>query len=127
MSWTLYKNESGGAPQRYTTPMVTVDKTGRIWLNRALVEKLPKMGYTQLYYDADENKIGIKMFSKQEEYTRIIRVDPSKSRWGISAKSFFRHFKIPTDKTQQYPAVYDESKRLIIVRLQGRDGKEGRQ
>ena len=100
------------------TPKVSIWQRGQIGFNRGAAEKfkLDDYQYAILYFDRDENKIGIKFTNNANEdgACKIIR---GATGAFISAKPFLAYYDIPHEKTQKYDVAYNEKNDLYVISL----------
>ena len=121
MSLTVYKGECDTRSIRILPPAITITKHNKIAINSTLQEEIgPSWNFALLYWDANSEKLGVKLFDTQPEGDgRVYILSKSKGMLNMSAKGFLLWAGIDYSKTKRYPAHYDASKRMIVVRLGG--------
>lgn len=97
---------------------VRIDKFGRLVMNRECYEAYFK-GYkfASLYYDAVENKIGIKPEKERLAEHFTLHLNKQKISASVSAVTFFRTYGIPHAVSRSLPAEWSEELQMILINL----------
>ena len=111
-----FKKFGGG---RSSSPTVTIRMNGEIAFNKGGAEKyLDSQSHAILYYDADEEKVGIELTTDEtEEGARPIRQKDGLPGAVISAKVFFDAFDIPYQQNKQVFNSIDIDGEMLILQL----------
>jgi len=101
-------------------PKISIWKGGQIGFNQGAVTRLDikSFEYAVLFYDKNEQKIGIRFTNDPEEGANKI----AKGQTGafISAKAFLDYYGIDHSKTERYGFFYDEANKLYVIDLKRR-------
>ena len=109
-----FKKYTGG---RTSSPTVTIRMSGEIAFNKGAAEQyLDSQTHAVLYYDADEEKMGIELTTDETaEGARPIRQKDGLPGAVISAKVFFDAFKIPyQDEKRTYNSIDIQDEMLVL-------------
>jgi len=101
-------------------PKVSIWMGGQIGFNQGAVERfnIRSFEYAVLFYDKDEQKIGIVFTNEAEEGAN--KIAKGKTGAFISARAFLDYYGIPHDKTERYVFNYDETNKLYVIDLKRR-------
>ena len=99
-------------------PKVSLRSNSTIGLNAPAVTmfNLKDVKCVTLYYDRDENKIGLKPTTNPEE-EGAHPLNMSKTGAWVSARRFLDYFGLTTAETKRYEARWDETDKMIIAKL----------
>jgi hypothetical protein len=112
MAFVMFPNDG----QRVSAPRAALTKGGVISFNRSAVKKFGLADYQRciLYYDADEQKIGVE-FSNDETNNATVTLRHRVSGAEISSKNFFSYFNIlPTELILCEIERAEQENRLIL-------------
>ncbi len=111
-TFTKVNRKSGSAE-----PAISVSKNGMLGINQACREQyLPKAEAVQLLFDAKSKRIGVRPVPPETEHTYKLR--PLKGGgFQVTAISFLRHYEIEQARTKKYPATWDETEKVVVVKL----------
>ncbi len=112
MAWETFRRTSRPSPK---DPTVTLSKNGMIGLNTATIRLLGGNRYCLLMFDRRKHLVGIKLLKENQPDAYPVGVLEAKSHGTISGVSFLKAYGIMPDKTQAFPASYDDKAKLIIV------------
>jgi len=115
MGYELFTNKKAS----FKDPTVTILKSGGFFFNNSCYDKyLSKANFINLLFDKEENRIGLHLSDKKENYSYPIRHSDKRAGFGISAKSFLKFFEIEYEaKSVTYNASWDESSKILEVDL----------
>ncbi len=99
-------------------PKVSITKSGLIGFNQGAVKhfKLDRYDWAILYYDNDNDCIGIGLTNDANE-EGVCKLRKRASGADVSARSFFDYFEINYDETSRYDATWDDNEKKIVVSL----------
>ena len=99
-------------------PKISIRSNSTIGLNAPAVTKfkLTDVKCVTLFYDRDGGKIGIRPASNPDE-EGAHPLNLSKTGAWISARRFLDFFGLSTTETKRYDAGWDESEKMIVVKL----------
>ena len=114
MSFVMFPNDG----QRAYSPRAALTKGGVISFNRSAVKKfnLTDYQYCLLYYDAEEQKIGID-FSNDATNNAMVRLRQRISGAEINSKGFFSYFDILPKELIVCDIETSEQENRIILNL----------
>ena len=112
MPWETYRRTSRPSPK---SPTVTLSKNGMLGLNTAVIGLLGNRRFALLMFDRKKYLIGIKLLKENEPDAYPIGVVPAKSHGSISGVGFLKAYGIMPEKTQAFPALFDEKSNTIIA------------
>ena len=111
---------------------VSVSKAGLISFNNGATKRfrIDERPYAVLFYDAEENRMGIMLTDNAEEAgARKIRLRESGA--DVAAKVFFDYYGVAVDETMVYEPTLDEEGEMVIIdlgsgkpRSRGADGED---
>lgn len=98
-------------------PRISLRKSGSIGINgKAMEEMFNGEDYVTLYYDDDNNKIGIKPERRESKDTyKLQKSNKEGHGGGLSATSFMREFDLIPRKTKQYRARWDKEEGMVVA------------
>src|SRR6266850_2607178 len=102
---------------RVSTPVVTLNRRGRVLFNVAATKVLHEAGIENVFlmWDKDARKFAIRATNKKDTRAFTIRY-ASKNKWcAISAKGFLTHIGHQMDKTISYQASWDKENQMFEV------------
>jgi len=99
-------------------PRVSIRKNGQIGLSQGAVQqfKLSDFPYVVLFYDKDQELIGIKPTRDPEE-PGAYKLNHKGSSATISGLAFLDYFGIDYSRSQRYEARWDEEHQMVVVDL----------
>lgn len=98
--------EGRGERGRYGFPVVTVQSSGGIGLNLVAYEELDEPKFLKLYYDEEEERIGLESANRSDDYAYPVR--PSgESGYSVSVRSFLKFFDIDISVTRKFRATIE--------------------
>ena len=99
-------------------PKVSITRSGLIGFNQGAVKhfELDQFDWAILYYDNDNNRIGIELTNDATE-DGVCKLRKRTSGADVSARSFFEYYRIDYDKTSRYDAKRDDIENKIIVKM----------
>ncbi len=98
-------------------PRISIRSNGQIGFTLGAIERFALNHYrlAVLFYDKENNKIGIKLTNEAESGACKLQVRPSNA--SLSAKSFLDYYEIDYSKTERFAAYWDDNEQLIVVSL----------
>lgn len=104
---------------RLDTPKVSIWTRGQIGFNQGATTefKLDSYSYAILYYDDEENKIGIEFTNDKTAEGANKLVQRKNSGVSFSATAFLKTYKIDYSETTQYNVIYDKKSGLHVIDL----------
>lgn len=98
-------------------PRISLRKSGSIGINgKAMNQLFNDEDYATLYYDRENEMVGIKPERGDSEDTYKLQKRSESGHGGsISATSFMREFDLIPRKTKQYRAEWDEDNQMIVA------------
>ncbi len=122
MAFEVFKRER--VPSS-TDPTVTIQKTGRLSLNKAAFVQLAQPKFVELLYDRDQRLIGLRKVSKSTHHGYPVRpVSANATSWVISGKAFLDFYDITMDATRR--SIAQIQGRMLVVDLKRPGEKVGR-
>jgi len=117
---------SGRGRPATTDPMISLRKSGSVGVNQAAVnEYFDDNDGAVLYYDEEENRIGIKPVSDNEADEAAYTVSKSDSGGTIAGTSFLKKYDLVPEITTQYDPIWDEDEELVVIDLDSPLGTYG--
>ena len=104
---------------RIGTPKASIWSRGQIGLNRGAIERfdLSKYKYVMLFFERDENKVGIKFTSDAKESDIMKVVHRKNGGLSFSGTAFLHYYGIDYSKTKKYDLEYDKVNDLYVFEL----------
>ncbi|TKX84983.1 hypothetical protein EXE43_16015 [Halorubrum sp. SS5] len=115
MGFEKFEKDKGG--KGGAGPRISLRKSGSMGINGKAIEELfSDEKYVTLYYDKENNMVGIKPERRdsKDAYT-LQRRNQSGHGGSISATAFMREYDLIPNKTKQYKARWDESQGMIVA------------
>ena len=95
-------------------PAVSITKGGALVLNTGCVAAFFKgYKYVKLFWDAENNKVGIKPMKKKDAFSYSLSYGTRKTVAWLSGKSFLKNIGIEYKNNTVYPAVWNEKEGLV--------------
>lgn len=99
-------------------PMVSILKHGRIGLNQACFTKYFKdFKFVVFLYDKQNKKVGIRPTNEHLSNAFNIKVTRNGKLASVNATIFLKYYKIPFDKSQSFPCHWNETKKIVEIKL----------
>lgn len=114
MAFTKYEKNS-----KSTCPTISISPSGSIGINTAALEKFFKEAKgVELYFDPEEDRIGIKPHKKASDrlYPLHKRGDTSKSA-SLSGRGFLKHFGVDIEEMQRFLPAWNKKEELVEIHL----------
>jgi len=109
-----------------TDPMVSLRKSGSIGINRAALEAYFEDDEGAImYYDGDEDQIGIEPVADSEADDAAYSVTKTDSGGTIAPKAFLERYDLVPDVTTQFEPGHDDEAGLVVVELDDPTGTHG--
>ena len=104
---------------RLDTPKVSIWTRGQIGFNQGATLEfgLDSYKYAILYFDEDDNKIGIEFTNDKTSEGANKLVQRKNSGVSFSATAFLKTYKVDYSETKQYNVIHDEGSGLYVVDL----------
>jgi hypothetical protein len=98
-------------------PIVSLRTNGSIGLSSGLVAKMlkPEHQYVTLYFDPEQNLVGLKPTVEEEEGSH--KINRSKAGAWVGARRFFDFYEISLKKTLRTNGTWDAENNLIVVKV----------
>lgn len=104
--------------RRSKEPRVSLNKRGLVMFNARCVDEYVKdHDFAELYYDAQEKRIGIKFLDEESEHAFKVQRYREKRSVMMMVRGFFEHYKIMPKETRSYPAKWDSRENMLIIDL----------
>lgn len=99
-----------------TQQMMSLRKSGTIGVNRAALDAFfeGKDGAI-MYYDEDDDRIGIEPVADAEADDAAYTVTKSDASGTIAAQAFLRKYDLVPDITTQYAPEWDDEEELVVI------------
>ncbi|WP_435063669.1 hypothetical protein [Halobaculum sp. EA56] len=123
-------DESGAGRGRPagTEPMISIRKSGSIGVNRAALEEFfgDDTGAV-MYFDEEENRVGIEPVADKEADDAAYTVSVTDSGGTIAPKAFLERYDLVPEVTTQYDPEWDDEddQSLIVLDLDDPSGTYG--
>jgi hypothetical protein len=99
-----------------TEPMLSLRKSGGIGINSAAMEEhIPDAEYAELYFDEDNNKIGVKPVDEESE--DIFKINQTESSGGITPTNFMKRHDLIPEVTTRYEVSWDDDEEMLVADL----------
>lgn len=104
---------------RLGLPKISIWTRGQIGFNNAAMAEhgVTSYKYAVVYYDEDENRIGITLTDDDKEEGISKLVHRKGGGVSFSAMSFLKSYKIDYTKTKRYDFEYDNENKMFIINL----------
>jgi len=107
-------------------PMVSLRKSGSIGINRpALSAYFENDDGAIMYYDADDDQIGIEPVADNEADDAAYSVTKTDSGGTIAPKTFLERYDLVPDVTTQFDPRHDDEEGLVVIDLDDPMGTHG--
>ena len=121
---TFEKVQKRGQGGSTNEPLISLRKSGGIGVNSAATEKyLSDVEFIHLYYDEENDKIGIKPVDEADENT--YKVNMTESSAGITPSSFMKQYDLVPDVTTRYEVEWDDDEEMLVADLTVNAGTYG--
>jgi hypothetical protein len=95
-------------------PAVSITKNGMFVVNSTAVDQYFKgTRHIQFYWDADQERVGIKPLSGKTEKAYKINYSPKGNVGTVSGTAFLSFAEIPHKETKSFPAKWNEEEKLL--------------
>lgn len=122
--WESFKRKMRPSPK---DPTVTLSTTGSLGLNTAVVKNLlGDCKYVHLFFNREQQLIGIKFAKTGDADSYPVQVTKSKSHGSIAGVAFMKAYRIFPKETTSYPATFDEQNKMLVVDLSARTEREAK-
>src|SRR5713226_1574920 len=113
MSYEIYNRDI----IRVKTPVITLNKRGRILFNVAATKVLHEVGVEIVFlmWDKDARKFAVRATNKKDTRAFNLRYSSGNKWAAISAKGFLNHIGHNKDKTISYQATWDKDQMTFEV------------
>lgn len=121
-------DESGSGRGRTpgTEPMISLRKSGSIGINSAaLDEHFDDNGGAVMYYDSEENNVGIEPVEDKDADEAAYTISRTESGGTVAPKAFLREYELIPDVTTQYDPEWDNDEELVTLDLDDPQGTYG--
>ncbi len=102
-------------------PLVTIQKSGSLGLNRAAYEALGQPSYVVLMFNQAEQLIGIRVADQDTPHAYPLRKQQQSESYLIAGRAFVGHYEIEHDSARRYRAEIQDG--ILTVNLK-QDGLE---
>lgn len=107
---------SGRGRPEGSDEMVSLRKSGSIGVNReALDEHFADKDGAVMYYDEDDNRIGIEPVDDPDDHDVAYTVTKTESGGTIAPQAFLDKYDLSPDITTQYDPDWDDDEGLIVI------------
>lgn len=98
---------------------LTLGLSGILGISRGASERyrLENYKYAALYYDPDDQVIGIKPTNDKQAANCTLRTRRNGYGKEISCKLFLKHFNIARRDTHRYPLSWDEESEMLVATI----------
>lgn len=121
-------DESGtgrGRPEG-TDPMISLRKSKSVGVNRtALEEYFDEMDAAVMYYDEEENVVGIEPVEDKDSDEAAYTVSKSDSGGTIAPQAFLERYDLTPEVTTQYTPEWDDDDGMILIDVDNPKRKYG--
>jgi hypothetical protein len=101
-----------------TDPIVSLRKSGSVGVNQATLEEhFDDEDGAVMYYDDDDNQIGIEPVEDKDADEAAYTVSKTDSGGTIAAQAFLEEYDILPDVTTQYEPNWDDDRGLVTANL----------
>jgi len=101
-----------------TDPKISLRKSGSIGVNQAAVEEyFAEDDGAVLYFDGDENRVGIEPVEDSDADEAAYTVSKTDSGGTIAGQAFLEEYDLLPDITTQYVPEWDDEDGLVTVDL----------
>jgi hypothetical protein len=101
---------------RVFRPRASLRSNGQLGFNHGCVIRfdMERFSHVVLFYDADTNRIGIKMTNDKEE-SGASTLTTKNGNGTVSARSFFEYYRLTPKKTTQYDIERDDASGMLVI------------
>lgn len=119
MTFEKYESTGQGRGGGTTVPKISLRKSGSIGINnKALEEYFPDAGAVVMYYDDDENRVGLKPVTDKDAEDGAYTLSRSDSGGSVTPSSFLNQHDLVPDITTQYsPEMVKVNQNLELVSI----------
>jgi len=119
MPFEKFESTGQGRGGGETVPKISLRKSGSIGINNeALEEFFPDAGAVVMYYDEDENRVGLKPVEDKEAEDGAYTLSRSESGGSVTPSSFLnKHSLVPEITTQYEPELVTVNQNLELVSI----------
>jgi hypothetical protein len=122
MAWEMFKRRNKPSPK---DPMVSLSKSGMIGLNAAVTRNIiGDNRFAHLFFDTDKHLIGIKFIKTSDLDAYPVKCTKNMGHGTIAGVSFLKTYRIFPDDTTAYPATYDETGKILVVDVSGKESEK---
>lgn len=105
-------------------PMVSIRKSGSIGINQAAIEEyFEEEDGAVMYYDEDENQVGIEPVADKDADEAAYTITKTDSGGTIAPKAFLERYELVPEVTTQYDPEPDDD--LVVIDLDEPTGTHG--
>lgn len=110
------ETKRGRGRPKSTELMMSIRKSGTIGVNRAALDEFfeGKDGAV-MYYDEENNRIGIEPVEDAEADDAAYTVTKSDASGTIAAQAFLRKYDLVPEITTQYAPKWDDEEELVVI------------
>jgi hypothetical protein len=101
---------------RVFRPRASLRSNGQLGFNHGCVKRfeMEKFTHAVLFYDADTNRIGVKLTNNKEEPGAAALITRS-GNGTISARSFLEYYRLTPKKTTQYDIEFEDASGMLVI------------
>ena len=100
-------------------PMVTLMQSGRMSLNKGATKRLEERAIERvlLLWDPQTRQVGIKPITKKDTRSYKVSYSGRGNSAGLSTVMFYKFINYNWDKTQNYPATWNEDEGMYVFTI----------
>lgn len=114
------RGRGGGADE----PLISLRQSDSIGINSAAMEEwFEDATHVNLYYDDENNIIGIEPLEAHGEHS--YKINKTENSGSVTPSAFFNQHSLHHDITTRYAAEWDEDEGMVLVNLNDEKGTYG--
>lgn len=123
-NWEVYSRQGRNASSE---PLVSIQRTGSLALNKAAYDAIGKPEAVQLLFDRQEQLIGLRPAARGDENAYVVRRQERSSTHLVAARTFTNYYDIDTSATRRYQTeMYDDVLGVHLQQERARGNSEKR-
>src|SRR5712692_9828332 len=101
---------------RVFRPRASLRSNGQLGFNHGCVKRfeMAKFSHVVLFYDADTNRIGVKLTNEKEEPGASALITRS-GNGTVSARSFLEYYRLTPKRTSQFDIERDKETGYLVI------------
>jgi hypothetical protein len=112
MAFEVFTKKAVGS---VSEPFVSIQKKGIIAMNHAAFDALGQPKAVELLFDRERQRVGLRAVDPNVDHAYVVRPNAKGSSHLVSGTRFAKHYGIPVEVDQRWPAHMDKNVLVIDI------------